>query len=488
MTDDIRFDDYEFELFNLASKDFDLREEQSNESAQPTNEHKRKSDNISNMDVSGDHPSYQPMRLSSMSLSQNLSGKIDNLSTVISSLENELKDTKNVRIKVLKNIYQNQVNVYSQQMNPTKVENRKRRMTDVLQHPNKISNTSNDTNQPELQNVIPREVVARFVKFAKYNMYEEFLYVLDKMSIPINAYNYDGTPLIFSAIHANTPLFIKKFEHMCNNFAALSRLGQTILHYAVLMNANMRIISYIVEMYPFMKNHPDVNGDTPLHLAIRCKNIDLVKFLVPFTTMSYLKSDGMSYLHAAIIESSQEIIDIMMTKCRNTKYNGNTTFMLSAMYNRKLSIDMICSDDFTALNIHDENVLFCLVRGGHVSLMKAIIVRNPSLLDQVNIAGRSILHYAARKLHLNDFVDLYLQCSTDIHNHKCDEGWNILSDAIVYLNHSVSHFLFFMGHKIQKGYDLKSCRDYSEGLVHFVLSEYVPNDSFITYLSRYFST
>lgn len=483
MTDDIRFDDYEFEIFNLDSNTFDVREDTQKESS---NELKRKSSSISNVEEPQQLPPYQDLRrrTASSNSTQTLAGKIENLNSMISSLENELKDSQNVRIKILKNIYQNQVNVYSQQMNPTNVENRKRRLTSVMEYTKKSSSGSRV--QMPIQNVIPKEIVSRMVRFAKFNMYEEFENDLCMLPNMVNAYNYDGTPLIFSAIYAKSTLFIKRFQQMGNNFMSLSHHGQTIFHYAVLMNADMCIIQYLNGEFPFMVNYPDSNGDTPLHLAIRAKNLPLVQFLVTIADMRYVKNEQMTYLHAAIIESSQEVIDFMMVNCKRTNYNGNTIFMLCAMYNRKLEIGMICNEDFTAVNIHDENVLFCLVRGSHSSLMNAIIARNHNLLDQVNIAGRSLLHYAARSLKINEFIHLYLQCSTDIHNHKCDDGWNILTDAIVFCNPHVANFLYFMGHPIQKMSDLKSARDYNPGLVNFALEQFCPHEGFIKYLSDRF--
>jgi len=89
--------------------------------------------------------------------------------------------------------------------------------------------------------------------------------------------NYNSTPLHF-AILRNEDIF----KYLVENGAdinKMTKLKTTPVHFAVFMN-KLGIVKYLVQTKGVSINFKDMSGDTLLHLAVRTKNLEMVKFFV----------------------------------------------------------------------------------------------------------------------------------------------------------------------------------------------------------------
>ena len=156
-----------------------------------------------------------------------------------------------------------------------------------------------------------------------------------------------------------------------NSLNQVDKLGNTLLHYAIMYN-KLEICYFLINSHIFL-NQQNHLGMTPLFLAIHKNMIPLVN--------SLLKNNA----------------DVSI---RNDK--GETPFYYAFLYGRADIIDLFISyrkADFNQKNENGENILFSLVRNGNLSLL--IKYFNPLLAKETDDYGNNLLHLASSYLNLD---------------------------------------------------------------------------------------
>ena len=156
--------------------------------------------------------------------------------------------------------------------------------------------------------------------------------------------------------------------------------GQTPLHWAVRRSNNAKTVRLILNSSSSLINWADHNGRTPLHLAISCGNVNIVKELMKTPVAKVTR----------------------VSSLKTSKISPQTNRKTVSMANIKLPTLKIKADVLISDNAF-RTILHCAAQVGDPDITK-IILENSSNPNKILMATDSIgatpLHYAAQHDHI----------------------------------------------------------------------------------------
>ncbi|GBM30523.1 Ankyrin-3 [Araneus ventricosus] len=226
------------------------------------------------------------------------------------------------------------------------------------------------------------------------------------------------------------------------------RSGQTVLHIAAKFN-RIGVIRYLVDRKQMSLDVSDVNGKTPLHVAIENQSNDVVEYISKFSTQTTRKDEyGLTPLHTAIFRQNIDAATILLQKetnvDENTSHGNFTTFHLATMSKNLALVELLMEKKASVYSKSDfgDTPLHTATYTGHLEIVKALVI-NGADVNAKNEAGTTPLLNAAGFGSL-EIVDFLLQHGADINVSDCGQITPLIK-AILYEHAPVTKFLLERG-------------------------------------------
>ncbi|CAL5351231.1 unnamed protein product [Camellia sinensis] len=179
----------------------------------------------------------------------------------------------------------------------------------------------------------------------------------------------------------------------------------------------------VAEIRSDVVNEVNELGETALFTAAEKGHIDVVKELLPYTTMEGIRAknrSGFDPLHIATSQGHPAIVHILLDHdpgLSKTVAQSNVTPLISAATKGHLEVvNELLLKDPSLLEIsrsNGKNALHLAARQGHVDIVKALLNKDPQLARRTDKKGQTALHMAVKGVSC-EVVKLLLQADAAI--------------------------------------------------------------------------
>ncbi|KAI7997787.1 Ankyrin repeat-containing protein ITN1 [Camellia lanceoleosa] len=179
----------------------------------------------------------------------------------------------------------------------------------------------------------------------------------------------------------------------------------------------------VAEIRSDVVNEVNELGETALFTAAEKGHIDVVKELLPYTTMEGIRAknrSGFDPLHIATSQGHPAIVQILLDHdpgLSKTVAQSNVTPLISAATKGHLEVvNELLLKDPSLLEIsrsNGKNALHLAARQGHVDIVKALLNKDPQLARRTDKKGQTALHMAVKGVSC-EVVKLLLQADAAI--------------------------------------------------------------------------
>uniref|UniRef100_A0A1J3FGZ4 Ankyrin repeat-containing protein n=1 Tax=Noccaea caerulescens TaxID=107243 RepID=A0A1J3FGZ4_NOCCA len=183
--------------------------------------------------------------------------------------------------------------------------------------------------------------------------------------------------------------------------------GDTPLNLA-LKGHNMEVAFFLVNAYRQASFLANKDGISPLYLAVEAANVSLVTAMLrndgPQGNMSSLYSqlEGRKYLaHAALELRSTEILDLILKECPSLEderdEEGRTCLSFGASMGNYEGVCILLDRTSSVFECNDDGSfpIHVAIEKGHIKIVKEILKRCPYSKHLLNTQDQNILHVAA---------------------------------------------------------------------------------------------
>ncbi|CAL1285636.1 unnamed protein product [Larinioides sclopetarius] len=198
----------------------------------------------------------------------------------------------------------------------------------------------------------------------------------------------------------------------------INRDGESLLHIAAKFN-RVQIMRHLVEKENMSLLDKDINGKTPLHVAVEKQSTEVIEYISNFEICTTRKDrNGYIPLHIAIFRNDIAAVNILFGKETNVdknKSNRNYTSLLIATLSKNL--------DFVKLLIAKKANVDSKCDFGHTSLHLAtltmdmeivkVLIANGADVNAKNEDGNTPLQYAAA-LGIMEIVEFLINKKADV--------------------------------------------------------------------------
>lgn len=186
--------------------------------------------------------------------------------------------------------------------------------------------------------------------------------------------------------------------------------GDTPLHIAV-RKGNKDIIGLLLAAEKINVNIINADGDTPLFLAVKLKQYALVKMLLEANVMSlHIRNNSRKTpLSLAFELQDKKLIAIIMDAqgVNAPDFNGLTLLHYAVMYENAFFVNALLGDkrvNVNAMDMYGNTPLHYAIHYNQKSdILKALLKRQDILVNSVTSYGDTPLHYVARKKNIEFF-------------------------------------------------------------------------------------
>ncbi|GBM99856.1 Ankyrin-1 [Araneus ventricosus] len=225
-------------------------------------------------------------------------------------------------------------------------------------------------------------------------------------------------------------------------------VGQSVLHTAAKFNRT-EVIRYLVERKRTALDTCDVNGKTPLHVAVENGSNDVVEYVSKLEINTTVKDkNGSTPLHSAIYRHNIDAAKMLLEKEANVDENKsycNLTALHIATLSESLSlVGLLIAKKANVNSKSDlgETPLHIASSLGNFEIAESLVLKNADV-NARNEAGVTPLHYAVCR-DKKRIVEFLLKHKADV-NVSDDEQFSPLMTAAIKGNTSISELLVRKG-------------------------------------------
>ncbi|AID46727.1 ankyrin repeat protein [Pigeonpox virus] len=158
-------------------------------------------------------------------------------------------------------------------------------------------------------------------------------------------------------------------------------------------------------------NHQDYSGNTPLHLAVKTRNIDAVKMLISSGASPSIKNrHGFTSLHHAITYSDNDILGLLVSNCIKRGISIDSSLIYTAIRTHNLEgikILLDKADDFNINGIDNDHMSplhYAASYMGDVSIVKYLIEKGANVNHRSGIFKRTPIFVALRNYEITKLL------------------------------------------------------------------------------------
>ena len=172
-------------------------------------------------------------------------------------------------------------------------------------------------------------------------------YLLNNTNINLNNKTKEyGITTLHQLVILNKINYLKKVIELEADITVTDYLGNNVIHFAMIEN-NIPIAKYFINMNKINLNNTNLNGDTPLHIYLENNNSnyddELLGKLIKETNLNIQNHQGMSQLHFLaknqLLEKFSDIIEDKRLNIFIQNYEGQTVY--SMIKNKEKVLDVV---------------------------------------------------------------------------------------------------------------------------------------------------
>lgn len=209
--------------------------------------------------------------------------------------------------------------------------------------------------------------INKLFEYIRNHEWSEFKKLLnsDDIDIDVNMRDVNANHLLTYAVRFNKIDIVKELLEKGARYDIVDRSGRSILYDAIESNFH----DIVVELLESSKNNigimisdiRDINGNIPLHYAIKFKRSSLVKLLIQYDSNPYVvDSDGYNALHLAVRSGSYEVVNeiVSVMSLVDTKtVKGETSLHIAINYQFNTIVELLLKEG-ASVNIADDDIDF----------------------------------------------------------------------------------------------------------------------------------
>ncbi len=254
-----------------------------------------------------------------------------------------------------------------------------------------------------------------------------------------------------------------------NLIRKVNKWGSSVLH-EVAMEGNTDMAQFLFDkniMQGGENAHAEImnaqwpNGNTPLHVAISCKHVDMAKFLISKGADIFIENtDGETPLHFAVSYGQQDVVKILIDKGADVDAQNNrgvTPLHLAAFFGRKEIAELLIENN-ADIKIKDNSGKTPLhdaadsrskpMEDVHIDIAKLILEKDQyNNIDMPDEDGNTPLHLAVIncictiKIGQKNFVQFLLSrdANKELRN---DEGKTPADIAVPEISEFIRNFVY----------------------------------------------
>lgn len=215
--------------------------------------------------------------------------------------------------------------------------------------------------------------------------------------------------IIDEILRGNTDILDKEIAQDKNALLKLNHQQQTRLVHAAVDMKDVKVVNLITTFTPTLLLRKNSKGQTPFIKLVITGDYDLVtKLLADVTVIPYLDvdhkdGDGFSAIHYAVTYNNEKIIRLFNEKHSILNFNikdkkGNTPLLLALKRGHFKIAQLLIG--YKQVSLHETNDLsesalhLAVLRLAYEDITRAILKRNPSLINEPNSEGIAPIHNA----------------------------------------------------------------------------------------------
>ncbi|XP_046551542.1 ankyrin-3-like [Haliotis rubra] len=324
-------------------------------------------------------------------------------------------------------------------------------------------------------------------------------YLLLQHNLDINSRANTGKTPLMVTVHYGYINVCKFLVSMGANVSQVDDDGDNILHFAC-RGEHVEMVKYVLLQHNLDINSRTNTGKTPLMVTVHYGYINVCKFLVSMgANVSQVDDDGDNILHFACRGGHVGMVKYVLLQHNldiNSRANTGKTPLMVTVYHGYINVCTFLVSmgaNVAQVDYGGDNIFHSACRGGHVGMMKYLLLqynvdinsrtnsgRTPLMITvyygyinvckflvsiganvaQVDDDGDNILHFACRGGHVEMVKYVLLQYNVDI-NSKTNSGRTPLM-VTVYTGHK-DVFAFL----VSKEANVSQVDDYGNTILHF---------------------
>ncbi|CAL9777853.1 unnamed protein product [Musa acuminata subsp. burmannicoides] len=193
-------------------------------------------------------------------------------------------------------------------------------------------------------------------------------------------------------------------DRVCSLVQMANDVGNTALHEAV-QNGHEQVVDALMAKAPGVSAVTNnVNGVSPLFLAVECESVPIVRRLLEAGEASCDGPNGQTAMHSAVLVS-YDITKILLEErprlLEKADNNGSTPLHFAASTrNIAAMVKLLLEKDASIARLQDNDgasAIHVAARGEHVSTIEHLHKVLPDCVELMDNEGRSFLHVAIEK-------------------------------------------------------------------------------------------
>lgn len=232
-------------------------------------------------------------------------------------------------------------------------------------------------------------------------------------TIDVNTRDLHFNYLLTYAVHFNKFDIVSELLDRGCRYDIVDRYDRSILYDAIEHGFNNIIVKLLKTSEQtigiMITDIRDLNGNIPLHYAIKIKNIDIVKLLIKYKSNPYTTDiDGYNSLHFATRSGNLDIVQIIakvMTNIDIKTSKGETPLHIAINYQHNTIVEYLLTNNASPNIVDNENEfspLHYAVGWNNMHIVKMLLEKggNPNFQD---IYGNTPLMYCVKEKYTECF-------------------------------------------------------------------------------------
>jgi ankyrin repeat protein len=304
-----------------------------------------------------------------------------------------------------------------------------------------MSSSNNLIEKQKLENTEKINPINKLFEYVRNHKWKNFINLLSSDdTIDVNVRDIHSNHLLTYAVRFNRLDIVTILLDRGARYDIVDRMERSILYDAIELSFNSIILKLLKSSEQnigiMITDIRDINGNIPLHYAIKFKRPEIVDMIIKFNSNpNTIDAEGYNALHLAVRSGSSEIVQsvssIMINLDTKTSH-GETALHIAINYNYNSMAEFLLNEGASANIVDSDNEFSALhyaVGWNNITIVRLLLIKgaDPNIQD---IYGNTPLMYCIKEDYYEcfDYIMSYFNTSKKINNgtyHLNINLWNI---------------------------------------------------------------